>query len=76
MGRTAKASGATVLMGRIHVMRADMYEAIRTMALQEQFLRVDFDTRVEIGTTACIPTQDGYDTMAGIAYAAIKSVIK
>ena len=46
------------------------------MAFQEQFLRVDFDTRVEIGTDDVHPTQDGYDTMAGIAYAAIKSIIK
>ena len=37
MGTTARASGATVLMGRIHVMRTDMLDAIRTMALEEKF---------------------------------------
>ncbi len=76
MGRTARASGATVLMGRIHVMRGDMYEAIRSMALAEQFQRVDFGTSVEIGSDGVHPTQAGYDTMAGIAYAAIKSVFR
>ncbi len=76
MGRTAKQSGATVLMGRIHVMRADMWNAIREMALAEQFLRVDFGTSVQIGSDGIHPTQDGYETMAGIAYDAVKSVIK
>lgn len=76
MGRTARTSGATVLMGRIHVMRADMWEAIRTMALQEEFARVDFGTSVEIGTDNVHPTQDGYEQMAAIAYDAIKAVIK
>ena len=76
MGRTARASGATVLMGRIHVMRADMYEAIRSMAQAEQFLRVDFGTSVEIGSDGVHPTQHGYNTMAGIAYGAIKAVFR
>ena len=76
MGRTAQASGATVLMGRIHVMRSDMWDAIRTMALEEKFTRVDFGTSVEIGTDNVHPTQDGYDTMAGIALNAIKSVFR
>lgn len=76
MGRIARDSGATVLMGRIHVMRSDMWDAIRTMAGQEQFLRVDFGTNVEIGTDNVHPTQDGYDTMAGIAFGAIRSAIR
>ena len=76
MGRTAKASGATVLMGRIHVMQSSMWDQIRTMALQEQFTRVDFGTSVEIGSDNIHPTQDGYDEMAWIAYNAIKTVIK
>ena len=76
MGRTAKSSGASVLMGRIHVMRADMWSAIRDMALAEQFLRVDFGTNVEVGSDDIHPTQAGYETMAGIAYSSIKSVIK
>jgi lysophospholipase L1-like esterase len=75
MGQTARASGATVLMGRIHVMRSDMWEAIRTMALEEQFTRVDFGTSVEIGTDGVHPTQDGYDLMAEIAYAAIRAAV-
>jgi lysophospholipase L1-like esterase len=76
MGRTAQASGATVLMGRIHVMRRDMWDAIATMAAQEKFLRVDFGTSVEIGNDNVHPTQKGYDTMAGIAFSAVKSVFK
>jgi hypothetical protein len=75
MGQTARASGATVLMGRIHVMRSDMWEAIRTMALEEKFTRVDFGTSVEIGTDGVHPTQDGYDLMAEIAYAAIRAAV-
>jgi hypothetical protein len=76
MGRTAQASGATVLMGRIHVMRGDMWEAIRAMALEEKFTRVDFGTSVEIGSDNVHPTQRGYNTMAGIAFNAVKSVFK
>lgn len=76
MGRIARDSGATVLMGRIHVMDGVMWNAIRDMALAEQFLRVDFGTSVEIGTDNVHPTQDGYDTMAGIAFGAIRSVIR
>jgi lysophospholipase L1-like esterase len=76
MGQTARASGAAVLMGRIHVMRSDMWEAIRTMALEEQFFRVDFDSRVEIGDDHVHPTQSGYDTMATFTYGAIKSIVR
>ena len=76
MGTTARDSGATVLMGRIHVMRTDMWDAIRTMALEEKFTRVDFGTSVEIGDDHVHPTQDGYETMAGIAYGVIKGIIK
>ena len=75
MGQTARTSGATVLMGRIHVMRSDMWEAIRTMALEEKFFRVDFGSSVEIGTDGVHPTQDGYDLMAEIAYAAIRAAV-
>lgn len=75
MGRTAKASGATVLMGRIPVMRGDLYEAIRTMAAEEQFFRMDF-TGVETGSDGIHPSQRGYHQMASIAYSAIKSVIR
>lgn len=75
MGRAARNSGATVVMGRIHVMRQDLWDAIRTMALAEQFYRVDFDTRVEVGDDHVHPTQDGYDTMASFVYGAIKTVI-
>jgi len=75
MGQTARASGATVVMGRIHVMRADMWDAIRTMAGEEKFVRVDFGTSVEIGTDNVHPTQDGYETMADIAYAAVRAAI-
>lgn len=75
MGRAARDSGATVIMGRIHVMRSDLWDAIRTMALAEQFFRVDFDTRVEIGDDGVHPTQDGYDTMAGFVDSAIRSLI-
>jgi lysophospholipase L1-like esterase len=76
MGRAAKAAGSTVIMGRIHVMQADMWSAIRDMALAEQFHRVDFDTRVEIGNDLIHPTQDGYDEMAGFVYGAIRTLIK
>ena len=63
-------------MGRIHVMRSDLWDAIRTMALEEKFFRVDFDSRVEIGGDHVHPTQDGYDTMASFTYGAIKSLVK
>ncbi|AMY09924.1 IPT/TIG domain protein [Luteitalea pratensis] len=76
MGTTARASGATVVMGRIQVMRSDMLDAIRTMALEEMFTRVDFGASVEIGTDDVHPTQDGYETMAGIVYGVIKGTIK
>ena len=76
MGNTARASGATVLMGRIQVMRADMLEAIRTMALEEMFTRIDFGSSVQIGSDAVHPTQAGYQTMATIAYGVIKGVIR
>ena len=76
MGQTARASGATVLMSRIRVMRPDMWEAIRVMALEEKFTRVDFGSSVEIGTDDVHPTEAGYNTMAGIAYSTIKSTIK
>ena len=76
MGRAARDSGATVLMGRIHVMRQDLWDAIRTMATEEQFFRVDYDQRVEIGDDHVHPTQGGYDTMASFTYGAIKGVIK
>ena len=72
----SRASGATVLMGRIHVMTSGMWDAIRTMALEEKFTRVDFGTSVEIGDDHVHPTQDGYETMAGIAYGVIKGTIK
>ncbi len=75
MGRAARDSGATVVVGRIHVMRSDLWDAIRTMAFEEKFYRVDFDSRVEIGDDKVHPTQDGYDVMAGLVYGAIKTVI-
>ena len=76
MGRAARTSGATVVMGRIHVMRQDLWDAIRAMAQAEQFHRVDFDSRVEIGTDHVHPTQEGYDTMASFTYGAIKSLVR
>ena len=76
MGRAARDSGATVVMGRIHVMRLDVWDAIRTMAFEEQFFRVDYDQRVDIGDDHVHPTQDGYDTMATFTYGAIKNVIR
>ncbi|WP_239493038.1 GDSL-type esterase/lipase family protein [Luteitalea sp. TBR-22] len=76
MGRAARDSGATVVMGRIHVMRSDLWSAIATMATEEKFLRVDFDTRVEIGEDGVHPTQNGYDQMASFVYGAIKAAIK
>ena len=42
-------------------MRQDLWDAIRTMAFEEQFFRVDYDSRVEIGNDHVHPTQDGYD---------------
>jgi len=76
MGQSARASGATVLMGRIHVMRTDLWTAIRDMALAEMFTRVDFGTSIEIGTDNVHPTQKGYEQMANVAYSVIKSVIR
>ena len=45
------------------------------MALEEKFFRVDFGSSVEIGNDTVHPTQDGYDLMAEIAYAAIRAAV-
>ncbi len=74
MGRTARASGATVVMGILDgPMSGPLGDSIRSMADQEGFARHNF-RGIEIGTDGIHPTQDGYDAMAAQAFIKLKAL--
>jgi lysophospholipase L1-like esterase len=73
MGQTAKASGATVVMGILEPTMNSLAGAIASMANQEGFARHSFRD-VEIGNDDVHPTQAGYDQMAADMYAKLEAL--
>ena len=73
MGRTARASGATVVMGILEPSMNTLSGAIASMADAEGFQRHTF-RNVELGTDDVHPTQEGYDRMAREMYDKLKAL--
>ncbi len=73
MGQTARASGATVVMGILEPPMNTLAGAIASMADQEGFARHSFRD-VEIGNDDVHPTQEGYDQMAADLYQKLKAL--
>ncbi len=73
MGRTAAASGATVVMGILDGPMDGLGGAIRSMADQEGFQRHSF-RNIELGDDNVHPTQNGYDAMGRQAADKLKAL--